>query len=291
MNPIIRAIRENPRQVRHTIVPLIFLFSLLVLASLGLFLQDASITGLGVYEEAISQNIFDTFNKTEVILLNLPDRITSFSISGALSPNGEINIYLRDNVTTLKVADNSQTWLDHYCLETCTVTNLSEDVVLVIEIQNSTASIDDITYTILKENNLPRYTALRKEFVVQKNRNFSINLSNYVQDIDKDDLTFILTDRDHMEGVVANNILTFTPETDFIGEINTTLIVSDGKEIERINLTFKVTYEADEAANYPSYVDSEIIRELEVLLTARTNVDQGRFFQLQDHWLICLNLL
>jgi hypothetical protein len=165
----------------------LLIVAVFVLGVSFLNIENGGITGRVVYEEHTeSVNISSLYNESTNISFALNGKILSFRITGNFIGNGTARIYLGDKVvidknllteqqtnliTGMQVYDDAPvevnesasnfteqneatdgtiTLFDNYCLETCTL-DLSENITLVIELNNTLLNLTSISYTYVVE--------------------------------------------------------------------------------------------------------------------------------------------
>ena len=86
-----------------------------------------------------------------------------------------------------------------------------------------------------KENRPPILKKEIPDIVIEKNKNYSITLSDYFGDPDKDVLRYTIIKPTNIDVKIENEVLTLTPEKDFTGNRTLTLYAYDGKSVTASN--------------------------------------------------------
>ena len=88
------------------------------------------------------------------------------------------------------------------------------------------------------QKEFPKYIHPTQEFVVPKGQEWVIDMDTLFFHPDK--LTYTITTTDKISFQIHNNLLTITPENNFVGERFISILASAGKTSTRVALKFKV---------------------------------------------------
>jgi len=139
-----------------------------------------------------------------------------------------INLTLEDeNATLTNQSDenNPETSaviieFNQICRETCSLINVSKQIRLIVEVENATLNISSLTYTyepMNLTNAAPELIKNISDIRIDKNQNYSIDLSEYYLDEDFDLLTYSATHIDNISVHITDSNATIVPDTGFIG--------------------------------------------------------------------------
>ena len=126
------------------------------------------------------------------------------------------------------------------CIESCTLSGLNKrSYSLIFEIEdNAVLRIDKIKYNLLVDvvNNAPLLLKNFSTINLSKNRNLTINLSEYFYDQDGDILTYGYYKMDNISILFDSNYATIVPDKDFEGARFTFISANDSEIIAASNV-------------------------------------------------------
>ncbi|MBU1030411.1 MAG: right-handed parallel beta-helix repeat-containing protein [Nanoarchaeota archaeon] len=177
------------------------------------------------------QNI--TFNETSntTIIINISEENETQIITDSIILNiSETNHTEIINETLIE----AQTIIifNKECKETCLLENIGANITIIIEVENATVILNNITYQILIENNAPQQIKEISDIFITNN-NYTINLSEYFYDSDGDKLTYDAKEVAEIKTIVEENMITFTSNN--TGNYSMYVYATDGEELVRSN--------------------------------------------------------
>ncbi|MAG08196.1 hypothetical protein CMO89_01880 [Candidatus Woesearchaeota archaeon] len=129
------------------------------------------------------------------------------------------------------------------CLETCLLPGLNEtNYTLIFEIDNSTLNIGSITYTVEKmvpNDHSPKLVKNISEINIVKNKNQTINLSEYFYDEDGDIMSYSYYETENISVTIDKDIAVIAPDKDFTGIRSSFFIANDSKFV-RVSNVFRI---------------------------------------------------
>ncbi|MBI3035364.1 hypothetical protein HYY71_03505 [Candidatus Woesearchaeota archaeon] len=146
------------------------------------------------------------------------------------------------------------------CVETCSLSGLNKSsYTLIFEIENDAVlRIDKIKYSILAdvENSAPLLLQNFSAINVEKNKNLTINLSQYFTDPDGDVLSYDYYKADNIMMLFSNNTATIAPDKDFEGTTPTYITANDSEKTAVSNL-FMINVSAESINHFFEIRDKE----------------------------------
>jgi len=182
--------------------------------------------GVLIFNELITLEPATNFTGQESIQFIASD--LSFSTTSPVIPiivQEPENITV-ENVTIIPVKITAFTQL---CIETCILSGVGKDIQFVIEVDNATVNITEISYTFAEEevgNRAPQFVTIPNQTLYQGSI-LTLDLAEYSYDADDDPLTYLSTQPDHFTVTILNELITLEPEAQFIGNQTIQFIVSD----------------------------------------------------------------
>ena len=129
------------------------------------------------------------------------------------------------------------------CEDTCAISGLNKSsYTLIFEVEDDTIlRIDKIKYSLLVDvqNNPPILLQNFSNININKNQNFTINLSQYFDDPDNDNLIYDYYKMDNITMLFEGDTSTIVPDKDFAGE-RITLINANDSENNVVSNLFKI---------------------------------------------------
>jgi hypothetical protein len=122
---------------------------------------------------------------------------------------------------------------DDICTETCSLFGFNDtSYKLVIEVNNTKINLNQIDYVVEKEveNNAPVLIKDIGNISINKNRNYTLNLSEYFVDLDGDELSYIYSEINNVDISFEGDLAYVVPNRDFTGSEFTFITANDGIE-------------------------------------------------------------
>ena len=112
---------------------------------------------------------------------------------------------------------------DDICVETCALFGFnSTSYKLVFEINDTVLYLDSVDYSVIEEvnvtNNMPLLVKEISNITIDKNENYTIDLSEYFSDADGDTLQYGAYETENLSVVIDGPIATIVPDKDFVGK-------------------------------------------------------------------------
>jgi len=173
----------------------------------------------------------------------------------------------KSNWKALKAVFMPEISFSDVCVETCSLELNYTSYDLVVEVENASLVLTNISYTVksVVENRAPELIKLIPNVSVKKDEEVSLNLSNYFYDGDNDTLNYSLELQKKFSYDVVENILTITPEKNFVGNLSLVIKASDGYDSVSSNdfnlniyVVPDVVVEILETINLPASVDDNV---------------------------------
>jgi len=230
--------KERVQVPYHLIVAavLVIAFSILV------FLKP-SIVGLAGYEDLIKQPVDITFTESRLVEAGLRDRPLTLSASGEFT--GRVKLFFKQGDKFELIFDSEKSKSENgkfteVCEETCEVNANSNSIELFADVEKgSTLHITEFSYKIQrKDNSAPTWTGTTRTFTALNGKLLTIDLSQYFEDAENDNLVYLSTTDEGLDVIVQNSKVTITPKT--TGTRNIVFIASDLLEVTKVPVTIQV---------------------------------------------------
>ncbi len=237
---------------------------LFVLVFAGALLLRGSITSLATYEETHTLEVNATLTPESPVRLTFDGRPVSLSVSGSVTGNGAYTILLDGENKSLVVAqgvllENETRTLTHVCEQTCVLQENVTEIVLRLE-GNASAEVTELVYKTIVEKEELRWNGSFSRVEVVQGETYVVNLSEFI--LPKDAVvTFSTTQTGRIAFSVQNEVLSITPESDFVGRRIVTVLASDGSQVVRNEVTIDVLA-AENATRANVSVAQEVIEAL-----------------------------
>ncbi|MBL7055888.1 hypothetical protein ISS07_03180, partial [Candidatus Woesearchaeota archaeon] len=131
---------------------------------------------------------------------------------------------------TAKFEDNTIRFTDT-CVDTCVLSGFNDtSYTLIIEIENTTLTIDNLDYSIIEKqiNTEPTLVKEIENITIKNTENYTINLSKYFVDIDNDVLTYEPFTTENVSIVFENDTAYVASDSSFTGSKFMFITASDG---------------------------------------------------------------
>src|SRR3989338_1909683 len=140
---------------------------------------------------------------------------------------------------TAKFEEEGMFGYSNVCLDTCSVSGFNKSSYkLIIEVEKGKLVISNINYAVRKlVENTPQQLA--KEIVnysIKQDSSLTINLSEYFNDADNDELHYSYYKNDNFGIIIEDNTAVITPAEGFSGEIYTFFTANDSESIAVSNV-------------------------------------------------------
>ncbi|MBW3018851.1 hypothetical protein KY329_01535 [Candidatus Woesearchaeota archaeon] len=207
----------------------------LVVALSALVFINPSIVGLITFQDEVTQAVNITFTESKIMDLNLKDVPLSISASG--SYEGDVKLFYKVGDDLTLIFDSSTTdgnTFTKVCEDTCSVKSDSNSIELFAQVgDDSVLKLDEIIYTVARDDNsAPVWKSKTREFTISGE--YELNLDEYFEDPDGDELVYLSTSDKGLKVTVSNNIVRIVPESK--GEMQITVIASDLDKLTKVPL-------------------------------------------------------
>ncbi len=162
--------------------------------------------------------------------------------------------------------DYEQKEFRNICADSCSVFLNESNYTIIIEIENSTLEITNITYIIIesKENNAPELIKSIPEINLTQGISSELNLAEYFSDADSDVLQYTTQNSDGLSIIFDGNKAIFTSSRNFTGAIYTYITANDSLSVRFSNI-FKVSiFENPDKAVYIVSISNKTVAEIDI---------------------------
>lgn len=210
---------------------------LLVVFSFVVFMNP-SIVGLITFEDKVIQPLNMTYTESKISSFNLNDAPLSLAVSGHV--DGDAKVYWKRGNDLVLIFDSTSTESDIFreaCVDTCDIQSDSNAVEIFVQVNEGELRLDNLVYTIPRDDNqAPVWTGKEKVFEISDD--LTLDLDEYFEDPDEDQLVFLSTSADGLRVSVEDNHLTFSPVSK--GEKRITWIASDLDKLTKVPVNVNV---------------------------------------------------
>jgi len=124
------------------------------------------------------------------------------------------------------------------CIDTCTLPETSNPVLIIEPEENTTITITNITITKNKENNAPEQTKTIPDITINTEQETTLNLNNYFTDPDQDTIIYDINKIPEINTTIKQNTLIINSEQ--TGTYTAYIYATDGNKLITSN-TFSIT--------------------------------------------------
>ena len=213
---------------------------LIIVLSFVVFLNP-SIVGLITFEDEVTQAVDLAFTQSTITALNLKDVPLGISASGNFT--GDVKLFFKQGDDLILIFDSSKSKgssFEKVCEDSCNIKASSNAIEIFAQVgDNSVLNLHDLVYTIARDDNsAPVWKGKNKEFTAKGK--LDLNLDNYFEDPDGDELVYLSTSDKGLKVTVSNNIVSIVPEDGAKGKKEITVIASDLDKLTKVPLTIVV---------------------------------------------------
>ncbi|MBI4147668.1 hypothetical protein HY490_00080 [Candidatus Woesearchaeota archaeon] len=214
----------------------------LIIVSTVIFVNP-NLVGLAVLNARQTVDLNVAFIESSRHALTLKAPPASVMVSGKVTGHGRAQLYVVAGSEKRLVFDNqlvplvNGTSFSDICLDTCQLSNVGTDeILLVAELTDTILSVDSLTYDP-DTNRPPEYSAPGRNIVVDGTT--TLNLRDYFSDPDSDTLAFVALPVDGLDTQLIGAMLTISPRAS--GNYDLPIIASDPRDSTRVILGIRAT--------------------------------------------------
>lgn len=264
-----RVVKQRKYLLNLLVLMTIFLFLVLITQSGEILQREITFSERTVsMGEGLTQNVFNQQTNLSLSLTSLPH---SISLSGSVHGSAKIFALSQGNKYLVfdsdKYSDSSSLGnitFTNACDETCNLSLSDKNITLQIFVDGE-LKLNSIKYIAGDVDNTPPYWKGRNIFVVDNVNDFSINLNEYVNDLEMDQLSFSIPLDSQKHFFISgddNSKLTLVPSEDLRGNIKLDIHINDGIDSVSKELNFFIIGDINVSKNESVFIDPKIVDEL-----------------------------